>query len=239
VSRLIRGELIKVRTTRTALGFAAAGLLFVLLMVFVSVLAGHPKTIPDKRDTLNYGNITALVLLLFGAVGATGEFRHRTLAPAVLIAPDRLRLFIARTVAYALTGVAIGLVLGIVTFAFGIPLLSGESGPDLAGSDLTSIAVGGLIDVALFSAIGAGFGTLVRNQVFAVVGLLVWISIGEPLVGLLGDNVDDYLLGSTMTRVGLGGDDQMAFGSAILVLLAWTVVICVAAALVDRRRDVD
>jgi hypothetical protein len=239
VSRLVAGELIKVRTTRTALGFAAAALLFVLLMVFISILAGDPKTITNKQDSLNFGNITSFVLMLLGAVGATGEFRHRTLAPAVLIAPDRLRLFLARTVAYAGTALAVGIVLGIVTFAIGIPLLGGTDGPDLTGGDLTKIAVGGLIEIPLYTAIGVGFGTLVRNQVFAVVSLLVWISIGEPLLGLLGDNVDNYLIGSTMSRIGAGGDDQVGFGAAILVAVAWTVVVCAIGAFVDRRRDVE
>ena len=78
-----------------------------------------------------------------------------------------------------------------------------------------------------------------RNQVFAVVALLVWVSIGEPLLGLLGDNVDDYLIGSTMTRIGTGGDDQVGFGAAILVAVAWTVVVCAIGAFVDRRRDVE
>ena len=239
MTRLVAGELIKVRTTRTALGFAAAALLFVLLMVFISILAGHPRTIPDKQDSLNFGNITSFVLMLLGAVGATGEFRHRTLAPAVLIAPDRLRLFAARTAAYALTSLAVGVVLGIIAFAIGLPLLGGEAGPDLTGGDLTKIAVGGLIEIPLYTAIGVGFGTLVRNQVFAVVALLVWVSIGEPLVGLLGNDVDHYLIGSTMTRIGSGGDDQVSFGQAILVAVAWTVVVCAIGALVDRRRDVE
>jgi ABC-2 type transport system permease protein len=239
VSRLVAGELIKVRTTRTALGFAAAALLFVLLMVFISILAGDPKTIPNKQDSLNFGNITSFVLMLLGAVGATGEFRHRTLAPAVLIAPDRLRLFLARTIAYAATALAVGIVLGIISFAIGIPLLGGTDGPDLTGGDLTKIAVGGLIEIPLYTAIGVGFGTLVRNQVFAVVSLLVWVSIGEPLLGLLGNNVDNYLIGSTMSRIGAGGDDQVGFGAAILVAVAWTVVVCAIGAIVDRRRDVE
>ena len=239
MTRLVAGELIKVRTTRTALGFAAAALLFVLLMVFISILAGHPRTIQNKQDSLNFGNITSFVLMLLGAVGATGEFRHRTLAPAVLIAPDRLRLFAARTAAYALTSLAVGVVLGIIAFAIGLPLLGGEAGPDLTGGDLTKIAVGGLIEIPLYTAIGVGFGTLVRNQVFAVIAVLVWVTILEPLVGLIKDRALDYTLGSALTRVAQGGDDRMSLGGAVLVLLAWGFALLAAAALVDRRRDVD
>jgi ABC-2 type transport system permease protein len=239
VGRLIAGELIKVRTTRTALGFGAAALLLVVAGVTITILAGHPDTIEDKRSALNFGDGISLVLLLFGAVGATGEFRHRTLAPAVLIAPDRLRLLVARVGAYALTGAALAAVIAIVALAIGIPLLAGESGPDLAGGDYVNLVVGGLLVSALAVAIGVAFGTLVRNQVFAVIGILVWVTILEPLVGLIKDRLLDYTLGSAMTGVAEVGSDRLSFGGAILVLLAWTVAMFAVAALVDRRRDVE
>jgi ABC-2 type transport system permease protein len=239
VGRLVAGELIKVRTTRTALGFGAASLLLVLASVLITILAGHPDTVVDKRSALNFGGAIALVLLLFGAVAATGEFRHRTLAPAVLIAPDRLRLLLARIAAYALTALALAAAMALITLALGIPLLAGEKGPDLTTSDYVDLLAGGLIVATLAAALGVAFGTLVRNQVFAVIAILVWVTILEPLTGLIDDRLPDYALGSTLTRVAQGGDETMGFASAVLVLLAWAAVFLVAAALVDQRRDVE
>jgi hypothetical protein len=239
VGRLVAGELIKVRTTRTALGFGAACLLLVVASVLITILAGHPDTLEDKRASLNFGSAIAIVLLLFGAVGATGEFRHRTLAPAVLIAPDRLRLLLARLGAYALTALALAAVMALVTLVIGIPLLGGEAGPDLGGGDYVKLVAGGLLVAALAVAIGVAFGTLVRNQVFAVIAVLVWVTILEPLVGLIDDSYTDYTLGSTLTRVAQGGDDRMSFGGAVLVLVVWGAVLLVGAAIVDRRRDVE
>ena len=239
MGRLVAGELIKVRTTRTALGFAAASLLLVVAAVLITILAGHPATITDKRDALSFGAAIALVLLLFGAVAATGEFRHRTLAPAVLIAPDRLRLFLARVAAYALTALALALAMGLLTLALGVPLLAGEKGPDLAGSDYVRVLAGGLLVATLAAALGVAFGTLVRNQVFAVIAVLVWVTILEPLTGLIDDRVPQYLIGSTLTRVAEGGDADLSFAGATLVLLGWVAAFLLAAALVDRRRDVE
>jgi ABC-2 type transport system permease protein len=239
MGRLVAGELIKVRTTRTALGFGAASLLLVLASVLIGILAGHPDTVEDKRSTLDFGGAISLVLLLFGAVAATAEFRHRTLAPAVLIAPDRLRLLLARIAAYALTALALAALMGVITLVVGIPLLGGEKGPDLAGSDYAKLVAGGLLVAAITAALGVAFGTLVRNQVFAVIAILVWVTILEPLLGLIDDRLPDYGLGTTFGRVGQGGDDRMSFAGAVGVLLAWGVVFMVAAALVDRRRDVE
>jgi ABC-2 type transport system permease protein len=87
VNRLIHGELIKVRTTRTALAFGIASVLLVLALVLISFLAGDPDTVQDKRDAMNVGGVLSVPLLIFGIVGATGEYRHRTIAPAVRSRP--------------------------------------------------------------------------------------------------------------------------------------------------------
>jgi MFS family permease len=243
VTRLLRGELIKLRTTRTAIGFGAAGLLLALAATLISILAGDLTSLDDKRNALNFGGGIGILFLLFGAVGATGEFRHRTLAPAVLIAPDRLRLVLARIGAYKLAGLAFGLLIAIVVLGIGLALMGGEPGQELSGSDYVKLGVGGLLDVILSAAIGVGVGTLVRNQVAAVVGILVWLTILEPLTGLISDNIVNYSLGSTLDRVGRGGAqigaDEPSWATSILVLVAWAIVACVAGALVDRRRDVE
>src|SRR3954449_11403269 len=158
MTRLLRGEMIKVRTTRTALGFGAAAVLLTLAATLISILAGDLTDLSDKRDALNFGGGIGIVLLLYGAVGATGEFRHRTLAPAVLIAPDRLRLVLARIGAYKLAGLAFGALIGVVVLGIGLALLGGEPGPSLAGSDYAKLGVGGVLDVVIAAAIGVGTG---------------------------------------------------------------------------------
>jgi ABC-2 type transport system permease protein len=237
--RLLRGEMIKVRTTRTALGFGTAAVLLTLAATLISILANDLVSVQDKQNALNFGGGIGIVLLLFGAVGATGEFRHRTLAPAVLIAPDRFRLVLARLGAYSFTGLLFGFAMGVIALGIGAALMGGEPGPALATSDYVKLGAGGLIDVLLAAAIGVGVGTLVRNQVAAVVGILVWLSIIEPLTGVIDDSWVKYTLGSTLNRVGLGGDHEMAWGTSVLLLAVWAVVLCAAGALLDRRRDVE
>jgi hypothetical protein len=241
MTRLLSGELIKVRTTRTALGFGAAGLLLALAAALLSILTSDLVSIDDKRNALNFGGGIGILFLLFGAVGATGEFRHRTLAPAVLIAPDRLRLLLARIGAYTLAGLVFGLIIAIITLGIGLALMGGEPGPSLTGSDYVKLGVGGLLDVVISAAIGVGAGTLVRNQVAAVIGTLVWLTILEPLTGLFHHHIVDYTLGSTLNRVGSGAiaPDEPSWGASILVLIAWGVVFCTLGAVVDRRRDVE
>jgi hypothetical protein len=239
MSARIRGELIKLRTTRTALGFAAAALLLVLATVLITILAGDPTSVTEKRTAINFGNTLSAVLLLFGVVGSTSEYRHRTLAPALLIAPDRGKLTFARMLAYGVAALAIGVLLLIVAFAIGIPLLSGTSGPDLTGSDYARAAGGGLIAAVLCAILGVGLGVLVRNQVAGVVGSLCWFFIVEPLIPLISDDAAKGTIGSAASS--LGGattDTALGFVPALLVLAAWAAVFLIAGVLVDRRRDV-
>jgi hypothetical protein len=236
--RLVAGELIKVRTTRTALGFGVASVLLVLALVLISTLAGDPVTAQEKRDALNVGGVLSVPLLLFGIVGATGEYRHRTIAPAVLIAPGRGRLTVARLIAYMLTALAVGIAMVIVALALGLPLTSG--GESLSGNDFAVIIGGGLIVAVLTTALGVGVGVLVRNQVAGVVGALIWLFILSPALQLISHNLPAY---TTLPAAGVAGgsesDLDLSWAKAVIVLVVWAVVFFAAALLVDRRRDVD
>ena len=236
MNRLIAGELIKVRTTRTALGFGAASVLLVLALVLISFLAGDPHTVQDKRDALNVGGVLSVPLLIFGIVGATGEYRHRTIAPAVLIAPGRGRLTVARLIAYLLTALVVGIAMVVVAFAIGLPLASG--GAHLSGTDLATVAGGGVTVAVLATALGVGVGVLVRNQVAGVVGALIWLFILAPVLGLIDEELPNY---TTLPAAGVagGGSGDISWGRAVLVLVVWAVVFFAAGLFVERRRDVD
>jgi ABC-2 type transport system permease protein len=239
LSALLRGELIKVRTTRTALGFATASVLLVVAYVLVSLLAGDPTTVSEKRDALNVGGVLSVPLLIFGIVGATGEYRHRTLAPAALIAPDRTRLTLARLLAYLLTAIAVGVAMVVVALVIGLPLLSSQLGPDLAGEDFRRVIGGGLIVASLTAALGVGVGVLVRNQVAGVVGALIWLFILSPLLGLIDEDLPNY---TTLPAAGVAGGsegDGLSWSGAVAVLVVWALVFNVLGLLAEKRRDID
>jgi ABC-2 type transport system permease protein len=236
---LIQGEMIKVRTTRTALGFAAATFLLVLAVVLISILAGDPSDVDSKRDALNTGGVMGVTLLLFGIVGASGEYRHRTIAPAVLIAPDRFRLSLARLLAYVITAIAVAIAMAALAVVLGALLLPSTDGPDLAGSDYVRVVVGAIIAAALSAALGVGVGILIRNQVAGVVGALVWILILAPLLGLIDEDIPAYTNADAAGTVGGSEGEVLSWGGAIAVLFAWAAVFVVIGLLVDRRHDVD
>jgi ABC-2 type transport system permease protein len=239
---LLHGELIKVRTTRTALGFATASLLLVLAWVIISILADDPSTLSAKRDALNISPLGLTIpLLLFGIVGATGEYRHRTIAPAVLIAPDRVRLPLARLLAYVLTAIALAVAMVLVALVVGLPLLSSQSGPDLASKDYARMIGGALIVASLTVALGTGVGVLVRNQVAGVVGALIWVLVLAPLLGLIDDRLPSYttIVDAAGIVGGSEGDHTLSWAGAVGVLAGWALAFNVLGLILEKRRDID
>ena len=111
---LIRGEAIKMRHARTAMGAWMAGVALTLLVVLVSTLADEPSTVSGKRDAITVAPIFIL-FVVFGVVGATSM--PPPAPSAVLIAPDRLRLLLARALAYAVTAAGVALVMQLVGIA--------------------------------------------------------------------------------------------------------------------------
>ena len=107
------------------------------------------------------------------------------------------------------------------------------------GSDYLRAIGGGLIACALCSALGVAAGTLVAKQVPAVMGATVWLFILEPLVGIPSEDATKYTIGQASGAVGASSiGTVLDWGPACLVLIGWTALFAVAAALVDRRRDV-
>lgn len=235
MTTLLHGELIKAVTTRTMLIYAAITVAASILFVLSATLTGDLTSLADKETAIAGGPI---FVLLFGIVGAAGEYRHRTAAPAALIAPDRTRLLLARAGAYGLSGLAVGLVMVFATLVVGLPLIAGEPGPGLTAGAVAAIAAGSLAAAALSTIMGVAVGTLLRNQVAGVVGALVLAVMVQPMIPSIDKSAGAFTpFGAADTLAGSGDAASLAPGWALLVLLAWTLTLLGAAVVAERRRD--
>ena len=103
---------------------------------------------------------------------------------------------------------------------------------------------GGVLYGALAAALGAGVGALLRNQVVAVVLVLVVLFVVDPTVSALVDDYAQFSLGGLGTSMsgGSGEDagtsDLLPFAVAALVWAGYTAVLVVAAAILTARRDI-
>ncbi|OHV36561.1 MULTISPECIES: hypothetical protein [Pseudofrankia] len=238
MNRLVRGELIKILSTRTAPAFAAASVVLTAAnVVLVAVASGTLDEVGEKEEALSG---MPILLLLLGAVGAAGEYRHRTAAPAALASgASRALLLLGRAAAYAVAGLAVGLLMAGVSLGAGLPLLARQPGPALGAGEAAGVAVGLLASSVLAVLIGVAVGALIRNQVLAVVGALVLTFVVNPMIDLVRAGGSDYTpLGAVavLTRMS-HGPDRISLLAAAIVLGTWTVGLLAAALAGERRRD--
>jgi ABC-2 type transport system permease protein len=236
MNALLHAELLKLRTTRT---FAAVvGISAVLSLILVAL--GAMLDVQKDPHALFTNTAITYVIVLLGAIGMTGEWRHHTITGTVLAAPDRLRLLVAKAVAYSLAGVVLSLLVTVATMLVGTLIL------DIRGE--TTLGIGGLGDVlwrnlavaALLGPLGVGIGALVRNQIVTVVALIAMAAVLEPAVSQVAPGVGRF--GPLAGAPGgvLGGPDAgglLTPGLALAVLIAWTAVACTAATVRLRNRD--
>jgi ABC-2 type transport system permease protein len=187
--RLVRAELAKLRTIRLFYGVAAAMVVFGVLTVVANVTSagrqGNPPLSADDLPALVSAPATMLsgAALLLGILGITGEFRHHTITQTFLTTPERGRVVAAKLAANALAGIAVAVLTLAVTTAVALPWMNAKG---LSVSVLDG-GLGRVLGVTLLAAglcglVGVGVGALIRNQVAALVGVLVWVLVVEGLL---------------------------------------------------------
>ena len=82
MTNLIRGEAIKMRSTRTALASLTAGVVLTVLFTLALDAGRRPFDAGREARCGQRGPPAYVLFVVFGVVGATGEYRHRTRAPA-------------------------------------------------------------------------------------------------------------------------------------------------------------
>jgi hypothetical protein len=242
MSALLRAELMKLRTTRTFLALVGAALGLSLLVVVLTALLGKSFTEKEVR-ALFTADFTSLFILMLGVIGMAGEWRHRTITSTILAAPDRLRLLAAKTLSYGLAGALVSLIVTVTIMAVGTLILSSRGLPTIGVSQLADVLWRNLLVATLLGALGVCIGALVRNQIVAVVGVLVFAFVLEPAIMALVSEVGRF--GPTVgapngvLETEPFGDSAHLLSPAIaaLVLLGWVALGFSAAAALLRQRD--
>jgi len=245
------------------IGLTAAGLGFVFSASAAGDLPGQSTNTPiptDNAAALLYSiaaSIGYVFPLLIGTLMVTAEFRHHTLTPTFLATPRRGTVLWSK----AIVGIGIGIVYALLALIAAV----GPSAGFLAGfgqstaldqSDTWAMLGRIVIAFALWVLVGIGVGTLVRNQVAAVVIVLAFTQFVEPIARVAGmfvnglDDVlrflpgaaSDALVGTSIYSATTGtgtGADQLDWWVGGLVLLGYAVVLIVLGHLTSWRRDVD
>ena len=242
MSRALRAELIKLRTTRTFLALVGSAVALSLLVTVLFASLAEDVTQGDLRDVFGGSDTSGLFILLLGVIGMAGEWRHRTIANTVLSVPQRLRLMAAKSLAYAVGGMVLSLAVTLASIAIGTLILSGRGEETVAVADVLDILWRNLVVAAYFGALGVFVGALIRNPAVAIVVVLAVLFIVD--LTLFGLAFDVWKFGPTggvptgVTEVDTDtGEDVLPLGAALAMMVAWVGAFFAAASATFIKRD--
>lgn len=261
--RVIRAELYKFRTTPGPWVVTGVAMLLTALIVLLSFsLAGSlvgqtfaaPQTVDQLRLLLGAGFEGAVIVApVLGVLCVTSEYRHKVITTSLLLTPRREQLLVAKAIACVLWGFLMCLATFAVVVAMGLPWLVAEGGSPAALWAQAGAVVPTLFAAfALLALYGLGIGTLIKNQVGAILVSLGFTIIVEQIIVALFEhllNVDLNWLPNEATRALVGGlvasntnsgetGRLLTWWQGGLALLAWGIVPTVIGYFTTFRRDV-
>ncbi|SCG33913.1 ABC transporter permease subunit [Micromonospora halophytica] len=218
--KLVRSELLKIRTTNTWWIFALIMLPLWALTLGINWLqtdalaAGNTEGVPPEqidqvRALMDQDALAAnlytngqlfglLIVMLLGVVVVTSEFFHQTVTTTFLTAPHRTAVMAAKLVAAAALGLVFWLLFTLLNIPAGAAILgSVDVGPQLgSGAVWRAIALNGLAYL-LWAILGVGLGVLIRSQIGATVtGILLYLggTIGAiTVLSLLANRFGEWI----------------------------------------------
>ena len=244
---LIRGELLKLRTTRMLYGFVGGLFVIIGILVVVTVIDTSAADLAREEDQAGmYGAAATgiIFILLLGVMIMSGEFRHGTITQTLLITPNRWKVLAAKLIAAAIGGFVIGVIAEVFTFVLFVPLLK-LKGVDIVFEDeARSFVIGSILATTLWGPLGVAVGSLMRNQVAAIIVVFATLLIVEPiLTGALESRWPARSRGTSPIHVisGVIGDDPetLSRGASIAVVLAYVLVLSALGGRFVLQRDVN
>ncbi|MEU8887068.1 ABC transporter permease [Streptomyces sp. NPDC048442] len=240
----IRAEILKARS-----GAALSVLLLVALALGALGQLGavygetqlDANVVATSHRVIKLAGSATLFATLFGALLVTSEFRSGSIGRSVLYAPGRGAVVGAKLLVATFSGLLFGAVAVLGALGVGAAAL-GARGATLALDGQSARLVLAVLAVCTLAApLGAAIGFVVRNQLAAVVGLLVWGTVGQlmvlgqlPQLGrYLPDGAQLSVLGDHLTF-----PDALSAPYGLLLLIGWGAALAVLAQRLFVRRDI-
>ena len=249
MTNLLAAEILKLRSTRTFWTVAGITLALVVVTTIADLASGGaPENADDFGAFIAVAGIAGLSMLILGVVGSAGEYRHGTITSTLLVAPDRVRVLVAKSLAHGMAGIALAIVSLLLMLAITLPWLNGD------GESLGSIGVGAselmgdsaeqFAYVALTAMLGVALGALLTNQVAALVVVPAILIVVDPLLTVLVDAYGRFSLSGIWASVGGESGEDAGFEifsplAGSLIYLGYVAALTAATAIVDRHRDVS
>ncbi len=262
MTAVLRSEWLKLRTTTipwllTGIALVITGLFVLLYFInhgdggpnqiggFGPPTPNIPHTVQQLRDVIGRGVDGYIFALLLGALIITVEFRHKTVTTSFLTTPHRTRFVMGKILIAAITGAVMAIVILVATvIGAGITLSALGGSFSAMAHQIGAVAPGMILVYALFAVLGVGVGSLLTNQVAAIVVCLGWFLIVENIIDGIWRGTTRWLpSGAAMAAasVSSGGRNNVglfAWWQGSILILLYGLVFAVLGSLLLARRDI-
>ena len=241
---LLVAEYLKLRTTKTTWALLLATIVTTSLAVVgaIMVASNSKLNLESLRGIRTVLHVTAsggIFVLVLGVIISAGEYRQRTATDTFLTTPQRWKVIVSKLIVATSTGVVFGALSAGTAMAVANHLYTakGYTFP-LGSSQAWTILGGAVLAAALFGGLGAATGSLVRNQVSAIVGWLTWLFVIENIILGFSSTLGRWLPAAlSRSLVRDPNADLLPQSTAAIVLVIYGVVIMFIAVLSESRRD--
>lgn len=216
-----------------------------------SELFGFGLDQQEAVDSVYANGISGYIFaIILGIMLMAGEFRHGTAVATFLTAPKRGAVVLAKLAVAALGGTLLMVISAAASFLAGyIALLQFPDAASPSDTLFLNTITASVIGGAVLAIIGVAIGTLVRNQMLAIVGALVYLFIIDPVLLALLPDAGKWLPTGLITamlaidvnapELGVNTSDYLSPWLATLVLIGYGVVFAVTAWATSLKRDID
>ena len=188
--------------------------------------------------------------IIIGIMLMSGEFRHGTDVATFLTAPKRGTVLANKLGIAAIGGALVmvlstgaGIAAGWVTLSFFENVAEPSSGVFL------NTMIAAVVSGSILGIVGVAIGTLIRNQMLAITGSLIYLFVVDPILLTLVPEAGKWLPSGLITAMlaldiqapefGIDTANYLPPLTATLVLLGYGVVFGVVAIATSLRRDID
>jgi ABC-2 type transport system permease protein len=251
VTSLVRAELIKLRSIRMPLWLLLTALALVVLLVLVTVptgdTAGDALSLHDSdllARVVGVGTAAGqVVVLVLGILSFTQELRCGTATTTFLVTPDRRRVLVAKALALVVAGLVVAAATMTLNLVLTVIVIHARGGAVVWSGELFAVLAAAVAVMALYGPIGVALGALVRSQIAAVAGALVWLLAVEGFLITLLPAIGRWMPGGATAGLLQEGRAATTHGALLpawaagLVLLGYAAVIGLLGSTVALRQD--
>lgn len=208
----------------------------------------------DQQEAVDsvYANAISgyIFAIIIGIMLMAGEFRHGTAVATFLTAPRRGTVLTNKLTMAAIAGMLVMVISTAAGIAAG--LIGMSFYPDAASPSediFLNTMIAAVVSGAVLGIIGVALGTLIRNQMLAIVGALIYLFVIDPILLLVWPDAGKFLPSGLITammaldiqspELGFDTTNYLPPLTATLVLLGYGVVFGAVAVATSLRRDID